>query len=155
MTESPLCRSPPPSDYKRIFDGDEGPNTGGMGSFSPVATGIDDARTAEICAPPCTSRCLTSSPGAGPRFTACSTPGLMLTPDGPRVLEFNVRFGDPETQAILPRLRTDLLALLRATATAGGLAGVIKAGLDWDPRTAVTVVLASAGYPRNRRAAAT
>ncbi|HEY5316969.1 MAG TPA: phosphoribosylglycinamide synthetase C domain-containing protein, partial [Solirubrobacteraceae bacterium] len=70
--------------------------------------------------------------------------GLMLTAEGAKVLEFNVRFGDPETQAILPRLRSDLLDLLEAATVTGGLAEV---RLDWDPRAAVTVVLASAGYP--------
>src|SRR5439155_7092672 len=70
--------------------------------------------------------------------------GLMLTADGPRVLEFNVRFGDPETQAVLPRLRSDLLELMQRCTRPGGLAG---AELAWDRRTAVTVVLASAGYP--------
>jgi phosphoribosylamine--glycine ligase len=70
--------------------------------------------------------------------------GLMMTADGPKVLEFNVRFGDPETQAILPRLRTDLLGLLEAATEPGGLDG---ATLDWAPDTAVTVVLASGGYP--------
>jgi phosphoribosylamine---glycine ligase len=70
--------------------------------------------------------------------------GLMLTADGPKVLEFNVRFGDPETQAILPRLRSDLLDLIEAATTPGGLAG---AELQWAPETAVTVVLASRGYP--------
>src|SRR5207302_7094642 len=70
--------------------------------------------------------------------------GLMLTADGPRVLEFNVRFGDPETQAILPRLRADLLTLLEAATVIGGLANT---RLDWAPETAVTLVLASAGYP--------
>jgi phosphoribosylamine--glycine ligase len=68
----------------------------------------------------------------------------MLTAEGPRVLEFNVRFGDPETQAVLPRLRSDLLELLAAATRPGGLAG---AALEWDPRAAVTVVLASRGYP--------
>jgi phosphoribosylamine--glycine ligase len=72
--------------------------------------------------------------------------GLMLTPEGLRVLEFNVRFGDPETQAVLPRLRSDLLELLLAAARPGGLAG---AGLEWSPNWAVTVVLASAGYPES------
>jgi phosphoribosylamine--glycine ligase len=70
----------------------------------------------------------------------------MLTDDGPKVIEFNVRFGDPETQALLPRLRSDLLDLLRRTTTPGGLAG---AELDWDGRWAVTLVLASAGYPES------
>jgi phosphoribosylamine--glycine ligase len=68
----------------------------------------------------------------------------MLTPDGPKVLEYNARFGDPETQAVLPRLRSDLLELTHAAAQPGGLSGV---ALEWDPRTAVTLVLASAGYP--------
>ena len=72
--------------------------------------------------------------------------GLMLTAQGPRVLEFNVRFGDPETQAVLPRLRSDLLDVLLRATRPGGLAGV---ELDWDPRWAVTLVLASAGYPRS------
>jgi phosphoribosylamine--glycine ligase len=80
--------------------------------------------------------------------------GLMLTNDGVKVLEFNARFGDPETQAILPRLKTDLLALLSAAAAAGAVGGVEPRGLldlslDWDPRPAVTVVLASAGYPES------
>jgi len=70
--------------------------------------------------------------------------GLMLTAAGPRVLEFNVRFGDPETQAVLPRLRSDLLDLMQRATRPGGLAGV---ALEWDARTAVTVVLASRGYP--------
>ena len=72
--------------------------------------------------------------------------GLMMTEEGPRVLEFNVRFGDPEAQAVLPRLRSDLLALMRAATRPGGLAG---AELDWTPETAVTVALASAGYPES------
>ena len=70
--------------------------------------------------------------------------GLMMTADGPRVLEFNVRFGDPETQALLPRLRSDLLGLLEAATVVGGLSGI---ELEWAPEMAVTVVLASAGYP--------
>jgi phosphoribosylamine--glycine ligase len=72
--------------------------------------------------------------------------GLMLTGDGPKVLEFNVRFGDPETQAVLPRLRSDLVDVLHRATRPGGLEGV---GLDWDPRFAVTLVLASAGYPES------
>ena len=82
----------------------------------------------------------------GTPFHGCLYAGLMLTPAGPRVLEFNVRFGDPETQAILPRLRSDLLDLLTRAATPGGLAGTEP---EWDDRWAVTVVLASAGYPES------
>ncbi len=134
-------------DYKRIYDGDGGPNTGGMGSYSPVpAIGDQQARElVRIVHQPV----LDELRRRGIEFRGVLYAGLMLTPDGPRVLEFNARFGDPETQAILPRLRSDLLELLTAAATGsaesgGGLDGIT---LDWDPRSAVTVVLASAGYP--------
>ncbi len=105
-------------DYKRIFDGDEGLNTGGMGSFSPVAA-IDEARAAEFCR-------LVHQPvldelaRRGVQFHGVLYAGLMMTAGGPKVLEFNVRFGDPETQAILPRLTSDLLAVLAAAAPGGG-----------------------------------
>ena len=132
----------PAQDYKRIFDGDEGPNTGGMGSYSPVA-GVDAALVDEI-ARTVHQPVVDTMRGRGTPFHGVLYAGLMLTPDGPRVLEFNVRFGDPETQAVLPRLRSDLLELLWRAADAGGLAG---ADLEWDARWAVTVVLASAGYP--------
>ncbi|MBV9309324.1 MAG: phosphoribosylamine--glycine ligase [Solirubrobacterales bacterium] len=134
-------------DYKRIFEDDEGPNTGGMGSYSPVP-GVDRGQAQEICA-------LVHQPvldelaRRGIPFHGVLYAGLMMTVDGPQVLEFNVRFGDPETQAILPRLRVDLLSLLdAATSGAGGLQG---ANLEWTPQTAVTVVLASAGYPASAR----
>jgi phosphoribosylamine--glycine ligase len=131
-------------DYKRIFDGDQGPNTGGMGSYSPVP-GVDAERVVELAAAihqPVVDRLR----ARGTPFHGVLYAGLMMTADGPRVLEFNVRFGDPETQAVLPRLRGDLLdALVRATRP-GGLARV---ELAWDPRWAVTVVLASAGYPES------
>jgi phosphoribosylamine--glycine ligase len=129
-------------DYKRIFDDDQGPNTGGMGSYSPVP-GVDAERAAEICE-------LVHQPvlreltRRGIPFTGILYAGLMMTADGFRVLEFNVRFGDPETQAILPRLRTDLLELLQLALVPGGLSGVT---LEWTPDTAVTLVLASRGYP--------
>jgi phosphoribosylamine--glycine ligase len=132
----------PAQDYKRIFDGDEGPNTGGMGSYSPVP-GFGPDEVEEIV-----SRVHRPVVGAmaerGLSFTGVLYAGLMIGPDGPRVLEFNVRFGDPETQAVLPRLRSDLLELCLAAREPGGLAGVdAEFGDDW----AVTVVLASAGYP--------
>ncbi len=129
-------------DYKRIFDGDQGPNTGGMGSYSPVPS-VDDARAREICAA-VHQPVLDELARRGIPFQGMLYAGLMMTADGPRVLEFNVRFGDPETQAILPRLRSDLLSLLEAATVPGGLGGV---ELEWAPEMAVSVVLASAGYP--------
>jgi phosphoribosylamine--glycine ligase len=131
-------------DYKRIFDGDRGPNTGGMGSYSPVQA-IDQDRAVEICAN-VHGPVLAELRRRGTPFHGVLYAGLMLTADGPRVLEFNVRFGDPETQAVLPRLRTDLLDLLMRATEPGGLDGV---RLDWTPEMAVTVVLASAGYPES------
>jgi phosphoribosylamine--glycine ligase len=129
-------------DYKRIYDGDRGPNTGGMGSYSPVPA-VDDPRARELAAV-VHQPVLDELARRGVPFHGVLYAGLMMTADGPRVLEFNVRFGDPETQAILPRLRSDLLALLEAATEPGGLSG---AELEWDPAMAVTVVLASAGYP--------
>jgi phosphoribosylamine---glycine ligase len=132
----------PAQDYKRIYDGDEGPNTGGMGSYSPVR-GVEGALVEQIARtvhqPVVDELRRRETPFHGILYA-----GLMLTADGPRVLEFNARFGDPETQAVLPRLRSDLLDLLQRAATPAGLRG---ATLEWDPRWAVTVVLASAGYP--------
>jgi phosphoribosylamine---glycine ligase len=129
-------------DYKRIFDGDRGPNTGGMGSYSPVAS-VGATRAQEICQM-VHQPILDELARRGITFHGVLYAGLMMTSDGPRVLEFNVRFGDPETQAILPRLRSDLLTLLEAAAAPGGLQ---DARLEWAPETAVTVVLASRGYP--------
>ena len=129
-------------DYKRIFDGDEGPNTGGMGSYSPVPD-VEAARARKIC-DAVHQPVLEELRRRGVAFHGVLYAGLMMTAEGPKVLEFNVRFGDPETQAILPRLRSDLLGLLEAATAPGGLRGT---ELDWSPETAVTVVLASAGYP--------
>jgi phosphoribosylamine---glycine ligase len=132
----------PAQDYKRIFDGDEGPNTGGMGSYSPVR-GVDGPLVEQI-ARTVHQPVVDELRRRGTPFHGILYAGIMLTAEGPRVLEFNARFGDPETQAVLPRLRTDLLDLLQRAATPEGLRG---ATLEWDPRWAVTVVLASAGYP--------
>jgi phosphoribosylamine--glycine ligase len=134
----------PAQDYKRIFAGDEGPNTGGMGSYSPVA-GVDAARVAELAAA-VHQPVVDLMRERGTPFHGVLYAGLMLTAEGPKVLEFNVRFGDPETQAVLPRLRSDLLDVLLRATRPGGLAGV---ALEWDPRWAVTLVLASAGYPES------
>jgi phosphoribosylamine--glycine ligase len=136
----------PAQDYKRIFDGDEGPNTGGMGSYSPVP-GCDAARAAELCAQ-VHQPVIDELRRRGTPFHGILYAGLMLTAAGVRVLEFNVRFGDPETQAVLPRLRSDLLDVLSRACEPGGLAG---AELEWDQRAAVTLVLASAGYPGSPR----
>ena len=132
----------PAQDYKRIHDGDEGPNTGGMGSYSPVP-GFDPAETERMTdlvhRPIVDALARRGTPYHGVLYA-----GLMLTAAGPKVLEFNCRFGDPETQAVLPRLRSDLLALCLASREPGGLADTEATfGDDW----AVTVVLASAGYP--------
>jgi phosphoribosylamine---glycine ligase len=132
-------------DYKRIFDSDVGLNTGGMGSYSPVPA-VDDARAQEICAA-VHQPVLDELARRGAPFHGVLYAGLMMTTTGFNVLEFNVRFGDPETQAILPRLRTDLLGLLCAACRPGGLRDA--APLQWAPQTAVTVVLASAGYPES------
>ncbi|HEY1712000.1 MAG TPA: phosphoribosylamine--glycine ligase [Solirubrobacteraceae bacterium] len=140
VTALPLASA---QDYKRIFNGDLGPNTGGMGSYSPVPA-VDDARAREICAT-VHQPVLDVLARRGSPFHGILYAGLMMTTDGPKVLEFNVRFGDPETQAVLPRLRSDLLDLLEAATEPGGLAGVPP--LEWAEELAVTVVLASAGYP--------
>ncbi|KKK84030.1 hypothetical protein LCGC14_2787450, partial [marine sediment metagenome] len=132
----------PAQDYKRIYDGDEGPNTGGMGSYSPVP-GIDPARTLEIVAN-VHQPVVDLLRSRGTPYRGVLYAGLMLTTDGPKVLEFNCRFGDPETQAVLPRLQSDLLAALEGCLETGGLAG---SELRWSDDWAVTVVLASAGYP--------
>ncbi len=134
----------PAQDYKRIFDGDEGPNTGGMGSYSPVP-GLGAAEVEEIVdrvhRPVVAAMARRGTPFHGVLYA-----GLMIGVDGPKVLEFNARFGDPETQAVLPRMRSDLVDLFLAAREPGGLAG---AGAEFDDNWAVTVVLASAGYPES------
>jgi phosphoribosylamine---glycine ligase len=142
VTAMPLASA---QDYKRIFNGDLGPNTGGMGSYSPVPA-VDEARAREICAA-VHQPVLDVMARRGTPFHGVLYAGLMMTADGPKTLEFNVRFGDPETQAILPRLQSDLLELLWAACEPGGLAGI--APPRWAPEMAVTVVLASAGYPES------
>jgi len=129
------------SDHKRALDGDEGPNTGGMGAFSPANNWNNKLQSqfeTEIMQP-----LLHGLLQEGIKFRGLLYPGLIITSEGPRVLEFNCRFGDPETQALLPRMKSDLLPLLEAT-----IDGTIdKCAIEWDTRAAVTVVLASAGYP--------
>jgi phosphoribosylamine--glycine ligase len=132
----------PARDYKRIGEGDMGPNTGGMGSYSPVA-GLDMASVREIVAA-VHQPVVEEMRRRGTPFHGVLYAGLMLTNQGPKVLEFNARFGDPETQAVLPRLSSDLLELLLAATRFGGLGDM---RLEWLAQWAVTVVLASRGYP--------
>ena len=136
---------PDARDHKRALDGDLGPNTGGMGTLSPSGR-VDRAMRAriekEILEP-----LLRGLQSDGLVFRGMMFPGLMLTSGGPKVLEFNARFGDPETQVLLPRLRGDLLDLLEAT-EAGSLSSVTA---QWDPRAACCVVMTSGGYPGNFR----
>jgi phosphoribosylamine--glycine ligase len=128
-------------DHKRALDGDQGPNTGGMGAFSPANNWNGELQSRfemEIMQP-----LLRALFQRGVPFRGLLYPGLMITSEGPRVLEFNCRFGDPETQALLPRMKSDLLPLLEAT-----IDGTLdQCAVEWDTRAAVTVVLASAGYP--------
>jgi phosphoribosylamine--glycine ligase len=134
----------PAQDYKRIFTGDEGPNTGGMGSYSPVP-GFDAAH-AKALAASVHQPVVDEMRRRGVPFHGVLYAGLMMTANGPKVLEFNARFGDPETQAIMPRLRSDLLDALERSVTPGGLEDL---ELDWKKLWAVTVVLASRGYPES------
>jgi len=128
-------------DHKTVWDGDRGPNTGGMGAYSPapVMDAAMEARVmAEIVRPTIAAMAAEGAPYTGVLFV-----GLMITREGPKVIEFNCRFGDPECQALLPRLQEDLLALLLAAATGKGLPPT----LAWSPRASVCVVMTSAGYP--------
>jgi phosphoribosylamine--glycine ligase len=133
----------PAQDHKRLFAGDAGPNTGGMGAYAPVAIGTNAivAQAAEQIIEP-TLRAMRER---GCTFSGLLYAGLMLTRDGPKVVEFNCRFGDPETQAILPLMRSSLLEPLMAVASGSGLSGANK--FEWDSAYAVTTVLAARGYP--------
>jgi phosphoribosylamine--glycine ligase len=132
----------PSQDHKRRFDGDEGPNTGGMGAYTPVPA-LDESMLEwvrdHIVLP--TARGMVAD---GRRYSGLLYVGLMLTADGPRVVEYNCRFGDPETQPVLAALASDLLPLLDATAR-GELAAVPAP--EWHTGSTICVVLVSAGYP--------
>ena len=132
-------------DHKRVGDGDKGPNTGGMGAYSPTPV-VDETMEMrimdEIVVP--TVRCLAKR---GTPFVGVLFAGLMIEADGPKLIEYNVRFGDPETEVLLPRLQSDLLELMLASAE-GRLSGNIA---NFDDRTALTVVMAAEGYPGSYR----
>ncbi|HMJ00444.1 MAG TPA: phosphoribosylamine--glycine ligase [Gaiellaceae bacterium] len=143
---SNIVALPESRDYSRVGDGDTGPNTGGMGSYSPVPE-LDKGQVAELVDTihrPVVEELVSR----GSPFIGCLYAGLMLTSEGPRVLEFNCRFGDPETQTIMPRIEGDLAEALAAAAT-GDLGEVALGVAD---TAAVTVVLAAAGYPESRDA---
>jgi phosphoribosylamine---glycine ligase len=128
-------------DHKRVFDGDKGPNTGGMGAYSPapVMTPAMEARALEEIVRP-TAQALAR---AGTPYRGVMFAGLMITKDGPKLIEYNVRFGDPECQVLMTRLKDDLLTLLLATCD--GTLG--KVSVRWRDEHAITVVLATKGYP--------
>ena len=135
----------PARDYKRLLTGDAGPNTGGMGAYSPVTdlpTGLVEHTVDHVMKPVLAAMAAEGSPYQGFLYA-----GLVLTSDGPQVLEFNCRLGDPETQVVLPRMETDLVDLIEA-----GLTGSLgTASCDWSPVAAVNVVLAAPGYPDQRQ----
>jgi len=129
-------------DHKRIFDNDAGPNTGGMGAYSPAS--VVTAELFKEILDKIIYRTIDGLAKEGIEFRGVLYAGVILTKDGPKALEFNVRFGDPETQAILPRLKSDLLEVMLATSE--GKLSKIKS-LDWDNRACVCVVCAAFGYP--------
>jgi phosphoribosylamine---glycine ligase len=143
LTALPLA---PAQDFKRVGDGDTGPNTGGMGAYSPLPWApkeLVDEVVADVVTPTVAEMQRRGLPFAGLLYA-----GLALTSKGVRVVEFNARFGDPETQVVLARLRTPLAGLLWSAST-GALAD--QPSLEWDEGAAVTVVMAAAGYPQNPR----
>ena len=133
----------PAQDHKRLLDDDVGPNTGGMGAYAPVSLG-SAALVEEV-----TERILLPTLGglreAGAPFTGLLYAGLMITSDGPKVVEFNCRFGDPETQTILPLMKSSLLELLDTVAMGETLRDANP--IEWEDAYSVTTVLAAAGYP--------
>ena len=132
-------------DHKRAFDGDKGPNTGGMGTYAPapvMTPQLVEAATEQILKPVIAAMAKEGRPYAG-----CLYAGLMITAEGPKVVEFNARFGDPETQVVLPLLESDLVDIMLACAdgTLGGME------IEWKRGAAVCVVMASGGYPKAYR----
>ena len=128
-------------DHKRAYDGDKGPNTGGMGTFSPSPKYTDEIQ--KIAEETIIRRTVEALNAEGVCFKGIIFFGLMLTKDGPKLLEYNARFGDPEAQVVLPRLKNDILEIFNAV-----IDGTLdKITLEWDERTAVCVVMASGGYP--------
>ena len=135
----------PSQDHKQAFDGDRGPNTGGMGAFAP-ADAVIESHTLAYVHTQILQRTVDSMAAEGTPFRGVLYAGVMLTDDGPRVLEYNCRFGDPETQVVLPLLREDAAELFAAVA-AGSAASGLPAELSWSSRSAACIILAAGGYP--------
>jgi phosphoribosylamine--glycine ligase len=128
-------------DHKRAFDGDRGPNTGGMGAYSPapvMTPELERRALEEIVRPTAAALARAGTPYSGVLYA-----GLILTAEGPKLIEYNVRFGDPECQVLMPRLKDDLLTLMLATCDGA----LDKVSVRWSDEHAITVVLASKGYP--------
>ncbi|NLN82521.1 MAG: phosphoribosylamine--glycine ligase [Clostridiales bacterium] len=132
-------------DHKRVFDGDMGPNTGGMGTISPNPH--YDEKTAEYCMQNIFKPTIEAMRKEGRPFKGCLFFGLMLTPDGPKVIEYNCRFGDPETQVVLPRLKTDLIEIISAIRDER----LHEISVEWTDDACACVVMASGGYPGEYR----
>ena len=135
----------PAQDHKRIFDGDQGPNTGGMGAYSPVPAASPELMQEikeRILQP-----VIKAMEKEGRPYRGVLYPGLMLTREGPKVLEFNCRFGDPETQVVLPRLESDLVEIMLASVEGR----LHETKIKWKPQSCITVVMASGGYPGSYR----
>ena len=128
-------------DHKRAFDGDKGPNTGGMGTISPNPFYTEEV--AKECLEKIFLPTVEAMKAEGRPFKGCLYFGLMLTPDGPKVIEYNARFGDPETQVVLPRLKSDLAQIVEAVAQEK----LAEVDIQWDERACACVVMASGGYP--------
>ncbi len=128
-------------DHKRAFDNDQGPNTGGMGTFSPSP--LYDKKLADYCMKEVFMPTVEAMNKEGRKFKGVLYFGLMITKDGPKVLEYNARFGDPETQVVLPRLKTDLLEIFEAIIDEK----LSQINIEWDDNSAVCVIAASGGYP--------
>jgi len=136
-----VCPLVPACDYKRVFDSDQGPNTGGMGSYSPP--GFFDQSQVEEAQRTVLEPAVQAMASEGMPYKGILYAGLMVTPDGIKVLEFNARFGDPETQAIIPRLNTDLVEIILAVIERK----LNKMKIEWSNEACVGVVMASGGYP--------
>ena len=137
----PLCPMVSSMDHKRAYDGDKGPNTGGMGTISPNPFYSDEV--AKECMEKIFQPTVAAMNAEGRPFKGCLYFGLMLTPDGPKVIEYNSRFGDPETQVVLPRLKTDFAEIVKAVAEER----LSQLSIQWSEQASACVVMASGGYP--------